>query len=357
MTPTARARGAAGPEVPGLAELPRAFTTRRVPDAALVGLDASPDAPPRSGDLVLCRIDGVRAGAWLQCQGARRKILFPGDLVIAVFGDRCTPRQLEAVLPRELGAGHLVAAGGVVARACHGHERSVEGPTEVTTLALVLGAAGGRINLSDFALAPLVGEPPKRPTVIACLGTSKTAGEGAAAAFLARGLGRAGLRTGFAQATGTGAGDDLWRVGGAGADPVLDFSDCGYASTHRLSPDRVEGVVELLLDHLAAFGVDVAVLGIADGLLQPETAALIRSPRFHARVDAALLAAPDALAAVAGVELCRAQGLRLLGITGSLTAGPPQRREAGAVTGLPVLGRAELACAVTAGKLAGQARA
>jgi hypothetical protein len=352
-----RALGGSSYEVPGLAKLARAFTTRRVPDCDLVGVDTRPDAPPRSGDLVLCRITDVRHHTRLQRPSGRRKILFPGDLVIAVYGDRYAPRQFEATIPRALGSCHLVAAGGVIAQAHNWHERIVKGPTEVTTLALITNAEGERVNLADYALPKIERPITNAPVVIASLGSSMNSGKTTAAAFLARGLHRGGHRVGFAKATGTGAGNDLWMVQDAGAKPVLDFTDAGYASTYRLATEQVEDIIDLLLDHLTARGVEVAILEIADGLLQPETAAVLESPRFHSRVDAAFFAAPDALAAKAGVDLCASQGLRLLGITGSLTAAPLQQREACAVTRLPAYGRIDLACPVTAWKLCEEARA
>ncbi len=344
-------------ETPGLAKLPRSFTTRRVPDDALFGLDPNPMEPPRSGDLVLVRIDAVRHHTRLQRPSGRRKILFPGDHVIAVYGDRYAPRQFEAVIPRDLGACHLVAAGGIVARALNWHERIAKGPTEVTPLALVTDVEGNRVNLSDWTLAPRVGDLSKRPLTITTLGSSMNSGKTTTAAFMARGLRRAGLRGGFAKVTGTGAGNDLWMVGDAGADCVVDFTDAGYSSTYRLAPDRVDAILDLLLRHLIDAQVDVAMIEIADGLLQPETAAVLRSPLFQSVIDAALFAAPDALAAVAGVEICRRHNLRVLGLSGSLTAAPLQEREACAATGLPAFGREALADPITAVKLADEARA
>ena len=100
----------------------------------------------------------------------------------------------------------------------------------------------------------------------------------------------------------------------------------------------------------------MAIVEIADGLLQPETAAVLRSPLFQSVIDAALFAASDALAAMAGVEICRQHNLRVLGLSGLLTAAPLQQREACAATGLPAFGLEELVDPITAAKLADEAR-
>jgi dethiobiotin synthetase len=176
------------------------------------------------------------------------------------------------------------------------------------------------------------------------------------AAFLARGLARAGMRVGYAKLTGTGAGGDMWLLGDAGAAPVLDFTDAGLASTYRVDSRQVERVMLALLAHLDHAGVDVALVEVADGLYQPETAALLRSEHFAESIDGSLFASPDAMGAAAGSELLRQAGLRVLGIGGVLSASPLQQREAIAATRLPVFARADLAEPATARKIVDEAR-
>src|SRR5207245_5126411 len=93
----------------------------------------------------------------------------------------------------------------------------------------------------------------------------------AASAWVIRGLAASGRRVGAAKLTGTASGRDFGAYRDAGAAPVFDFLDAGWASTARCSPAEVRDIVDLLADHLRAAPVDWAVLEVADGLLQPET--------------------------------------------------------------------------------------
>lgn len=340
-----------------LAGVTRAFTTRRVPDAAFVDVDPDDSTPPRAGDLVLARVDVLGQHTRLQRPSGRRKILFPGDRIVVAYGNRYAPRQFEAVVPADLGSCHLVAAGGVAARALSWHERIVKGPTAITPQGFVVDGHGRRVNLADHALPPSSGPREPRPPTLVALGTSMNSGKTTTAAFLVRGLTRAGLRVGFAKVTGTGAGNDLWMVSDAGAARVLDFTDAGFASTYLLDHARVEEIAVRLVAHLRGEKVDAILIEVADGLLQRETAELLRCSLFQGLVDAALFASPDALGASAGVEILRHEGFRVVGVSGALTAAPLQRREVVSATGLPVFGRAELADPVTARKILEEARA
>ncbi len=335
----------------------RAFSTRRVGAEALVAIETHDSTPPRAGDLVLARVDSLGQHTRLQRPSGRRKLLFPGDRVVVAYGNRYAPRQFEAVVPPDLGPCQLVAAGGVAARALSWHERIEKGPTQITPLGFVVDARGCRVNLADHGLPPSAGPRRPRPPTFVSLGTSMHAGKTTTAAFLARGLTRAGLRVGFAKLTGTGAGNDLWMVGDAGADPVLDFTDAGFPSTYLLDHAVVEEITVRLVNHLRGERVDAILLEVADGLFQRETAELLRCALFKSLVDAALFASPDALGASAGIEILRGEGYRVLGVSGALTAAPLQKREVVDATRLPVFGRAELADPATALKLLEEARA
>ena len=322
-----------------------AYTTRNVDHASLAGVLAG-EHVPRSGDLVLGRVETIGHHARIERADGRRATLFPGDEIVVAYGNRYAPDQFEAEVPTSLEPCDLVAAGGVAAVMRSSHERMAE-PTRITPLGLLRHADGGRATLGHFAL----GAPAavlRRPPVVAVLGTSMNAGKTTAVAHLVRGLKRAGLRVGAAKVTGTGAGGDVWLMRDAGADHVLDFVDCGEPSTYLLPLPRIERIFSDLIDHLAARGADVIVLEVADGVYQRETSALLESPLFGDRVSAVVFAAGDAAGAAAGVHRLRALGLPLRAVTGAMTRSPLAMREALAATALPVMDRDALADASVA---------
>jgi len=319
-----------------------AFTTRRVPPGAVCRI-LPPSGEPRAGDLVLARIDALGFHRALQLVTGRRRELFAGDEIVVAYGNRYASSQFEATVPRSMGPCHLVAGGGIASRANSWHTSVAKGPTEITPIGLLAGSAGERLNLRDFALEPVPPVPHYHPTVIAVVGTSMDSGKTQTCAHLVRGLIAGGSRAGYTKVTGTGAGGDYWFLRDAGAEPVLDFVDAGYASTYMLGPDEIVGTMVTLIDQVTHHGVDAIVVEIADGVLQRETAALIDSPIFAERVDGIVVAAADSMSAMAAFQWLRERPTPMLALSGKLTAAPLLVGEAAAATGLPTYDREELA--------------
>lgn len=329
---------------------PRAYVARRVPHEAPCHLQR--DCQPRPGDLVLARIEALGHHTRLHLPDGRRRQLFVGDDVVLAYADRYAPSQFEAVLPPNLETCHLVAAGGIAAKVVAQHARIRRGPTRVRPLGLLAGEPDGPpLNVAAWALPP---PPPPRPGVLptlAVVGTSMDTGKTTTAAYLAKALTRMGLRVGYAKVTGTGAAGDPWLLRDAGADPVLDFTDAGYASTYRIAPPVLDALFRELVGHVQQSGADVALIEVADGLFQQETRALLSGESFRELTDGVLLAAQDALGAAAGVQWLGDRGHRPLALAGALELAPLQLREAMEATSLPAYRRSELIQPTTAMKL------
>jgi hypothetical protein len=332
-----------------------AFTTRRVPQGAVVSI-LPPKGKPQAGDLVLARVDVIGHHGFLHMVNGRRRHLFVGDEIVVAYGNRYASNQFEAHVPETLGPCHLVAGGGMAARAISWHVSISRGPTEITPLGLLADADGRRINLRHFALDPVAPARDYRPTPIAVVGTSMDSGKTQTAVHLVRGLIAGGLRVGYAKVTGTGAGGDFWWLKDAGADPVLDFTDVGMASTYLASPEQVEEAMVALVGHVASHGVDAVVVEIADGVLQRETAALVSSSKFSRLVGGVVLAAQDSMGALAGVRWLRERSTPVLALSGVLTAAPLQIAEAREATGLAIYDREGLASPETAMELLARAQ-
>ncbi len=317
-----------------------AYSVRRVPKHHMQTLLLG-ELQPRSGDLVLAEIVRLGQHRRIELGNGRRAWLHPGDRVILCYGNRYAPDQFEAYVPDSLCPCQMVAAGGIAALQHCKHE-AVKDATDILPLGLIGDGQGRPLNLADWALPPK--DPATRPLTLAVLGTAMNAGKTTTAAHLIRGLSRAGLKVGAAKITGTGAGGDVWLMQDSGAEPVLDFTDAGFASTFGLPPQTLERIGATLCAHLIEAGAEVLVLEIADGLLQQETAALLDSAWFRNQVDGILFAAADALGAKAGTELLQQRHLPLLAVSGALTASPLATAEAARVVPCPVVGKADLTC-------------
>jgi molybdopterin-guanine dinucleotide biosynthesis protein len=344
----------AGADAARIARAARAYAVRRARGEALRALRS--DLAPRSGDLVLARVTKLGQHFRLHLPNGRSKSLWPGDEIVVAYADRYAPSQFEAHVPSELGPCHLAASGGIAARVVASNAKLGKRPTELEPIGLICAdAAAPAWNVADFAARDLP-HAPRTITTLAVVGSAMDSGKTSALAHLAKGVSRLGVRVGYAKLTGTAAGGDPWLLVDAGADPVLDFTDLGFASTSRIATPVLERVCGQLVLQLQRAGAEVALLEIADGLFQPETAALLVSPRVRALLDGTLYASVDALGAAHGASLLRAQGHRLLGLTGMLATAPLLVREAQAATDLSVYDRSELSDPSVAAKLLAAAR-
>ncbi|HSF93799.1 MAG TPA: hypothetical protein VLA52_02150 [Thermohalobaculum sp.] len=316
-----------------------AYTTRRMELGAAVRL-VTGNIAPKSGDLVLARIQRIGQHGRIELASGRRATLSIGDEIIVAYGARYAPDQFEAHVPSDLGPCDLVAAGGLASECTEKHGR-MKSPTRIEPVGLLAYADGAVMNMIDGAF--LKAEPhQRRPKVFAVFGTMMNAGKTTCAAKLVQGLKRRRLRVGAAKVTGTGAGGDRWMMLDAGADQVLDFTDAGVPSTFELPVEQVEEIFTDIVDHLAAGGADAIVLEVADGLCQRETAALLRSDVFRARCDGIVFAAGDALGAQAGVQHVQALGHSVIAAGGAMTASPLAIREAMQLLDVPIVTSSDL---------------
>jgi len=324
------------------------FSTRRVPKEDMRTL-VTGDVRPRAGDLVLARVDRLRQHRRLELATGRKARLEQGEEIIIACGNRYAADQFEGFVPAQLGRANLIAAGGVAAIEAN-RARNVRPATEVTLLGLVGDESGLPLNLASYALpAPEVDGA--RPPVLAVLGTSMNSGKTTAVSFLCRGLTAAGFKVGYAKLTGTGSGNDFWRVLDSGARTVVDFTDAGLASTYRTPISVLELTSVSLIGHLVSCGCDRIVVEIADGLLQTETSGLMTSSTFRALIDRVVFTAGDAMSAIGGVRMLREHGFEVAGVSGLVTASPLPLREATGACGVAVLRIEDLANPETAAGL------
>lgn len=319
-----------------------AFTTRRVQRDDVHGL-APLSSEARSGDLLLCRIRSVHQHRRIQLACGRPAESYPGDLVVLCLGDRYAPDQFmgrAAIAPESM---DLLAGGGIAGLVEAAHHR-MSSPTELEPLGLLVDRHGQIINIDRYALPQR--SVPTDITVLGVFGASMNAGKTTAAAGLAHGLQAAGLRVAGIKATGTGAFGDYNAFADASI-AVTDFTDAGMASTYRMPLERIEQGFASLLGHAAEQGAQVAVVEIADGVLQQETAAILQDSSMIQRLDGMLFAAPDALGALGGIGVMAQSGHRPFALAGMLSLSALATREAEAATGLPVLTREQLCDADT----------
>lgn len=316
-----------------LARAKWAFSSRRVlrKDAAVLSDDLERAS---SGDLVLGRVEQIGSHKRLQLVQGRFSELYVGDLVVLACGDRYASDQFEGIAELDPKGADLLAGGGVIGRMrhCHAHMAS---PTQIVPLGLLADAGGRVVNLRRYALRDVA--PPPDMTVICVVGSAMNSGKTTAVASLTHGLGRAGHQVAAIKATGTGAFGDFNAYVDAGARYVADFTDVGMVSTYRQPLARIEAGLNTLLAHAAANGCEHAIVELADGIFQKETAGLLGKLHLLDGFAGVVLAASDALAAAGGSAALRSIGIEASALTGIVSSSPLGSLEALSATGLPVL--------------------
>lgn len=315
-----------------------AFSTRRVKQADAVFL-CDDVAQATSGDLVLGRVQRIGSHKRIQLRTGRASELYQGDLIVAACGARYATDQFEGIAKLNPLGADLLAGGG-----CLGKMRFRNGkmklPTRVLPIGLLTDTKGTVLNLDRYALPSAIGSP--QLTTIGVVGASMNSGKTDATASLVHGLRQAGFRVAALKVTGTGAFGDYHAYVDAGADFVADFTDAGMVSTYEQPLQRIERALDTLLGAAGHCGCNIAVVEFADGVLQQETAALLKNSRVRSAFNGFLYAAPDSLAVLGGVYALEQIGIRPLAITGLITQSPLNVSEAETATGLPVISREEL---------------
>ncbi|MGQ9826620.1 MAG: DUF1611 domain-containing protein [Roseiflexus sp.] len=312
----------------------RTYTTHIVPDEALAGY-ITPSGSPCIGDLLVAEIINVGKHTTVETNKGITLHIFPEDLIIGAFGNRYATDQYEGYIPAKWkDQCDLLSIGGVCGEFCSAHS-SMGAPTRLRVLEALCDASGTPLNLRSFAApAPRM---PHSGQVILVVGTSMNSGKTTTVGTLARALTRAGMRVAAAKITGTAAGKDGRFFRSCGADPVFDFTICGFPSTYMLGQQELLTICDDLFARLDAAAPDYSIIEIADGIFQRETRMLLSSDAFRMRVDHVFFAAGDSLGAECGVRRLYADGWPIRAVTGLVTASPLATREEEEATGMPCL--------------------
>lgn len=320
------------------------YATRRVPRDAIATLLPIPEKP-QPGQLALAQLEKIGKNGRLELADGRNCTLYEGDVLAVVFGNRYATNQFEGYAGANGTSCDLMSMGGLCGLVASKHS-AVPDPSRLKLIGLLADQEARPIGIGDYGLSPAseVALPvrPTLPPVIAVCGTSMDAGKTYTVTSLVRGLRGSDRQVASIKLTGTASGRDTWSMRDAGAFPALDFIDGGFASTYLCSTGDLLELFHRLRAHAADQGADCITLEIADGLLQRETAALLRDPAFISEINTWVLAAGDAMGAIAGVELMRDLGLQPAFISGILTQSPLAMREAEAITGIRCVTAAQL---------------
>lgn len=327
------------------------FASRRIDPKMARGLSHDL-AAAKPGDLILGRVISIGHHRRIQLPTGRPSTLYPGDLVVLPCGARYAPDQFEGLAELDANGSDMLAGGGCIGRMIARNER-IKPPTRIQPLGRITSENGRVLNTVDFA-QPEHTALPEIP-VICVVGTSMNSGKTTATVALTHGLTKAGWKVAALKGTGTGAFGDYNGYVDAGASYVADFTDAGMVTTYLEPMPRIIAGINTLLGEAETRGCDIAVMELADGIFQRETAALLADASARTRFSDYLFACGDAVAAAGGVAELARNGIHPMALTGMLSCSPMAIGEAQAMTSVQVLTRSQLLDPAYANKLAAQA--
>jgi hypothetical protein len=137
--------------------------------------------------------------------------------------------------------------------------------------------------------------------------------------------------------TGTASLKDILLMEDNGASPVADFTFLGYPSTYMLSEEELLHIFNSLDLKYANSPRRYWVVEFADGILQRETAMLLRSWDVRSRIHRHIFDARDAFGAIGGLDILRKDfDLVPDAISGFCSSSPLGVRELREHTDLPI---------------------
>lgn len=291
----------------------------------------------RKGDIVLVKVLSLsRDFPYIRDPSGNKIGIKKGTLFLGCLSDRYATHVLEGAVPKYLERGdvlHRLEPGGAIGiiKSC----RKGFPKTELEFQGF-LSREGRILNIMDFSIKKKGIKT--SPKLIISIGVDMSSGKTTAAAMLVRGLVETGCKVGAGKITGIGNINDVKLLERGGAFRVYSIIDAGCPSTMDLSIRELEDIFLKIFSNLAAEDPDFIVLEIADGILQRETAMLLKSRvirKFHPRF---VLSCNDALGAYgSGITLKRRYKIVPIMITGLGAITDLGRKEIEDITGIKAL--------------------
>ena len=232
----------------------------------------------------------------------------------------------------------MLARSGIVGLVKHKNSM-IKDPTRVEVTGYVCDPDGTVLNTRNFNLiTPKTDtKAPNRARMILVIGTAMNCGKSVTAAACCWALSTMGHTVRGAKVTGTASLKDILLMEDSGASPVADFSFMGYPSTYLLELPELLRIFNTLDLKYANSPKNYWVVELADGVLQRETAMLLRSPDVLSRVYRVIFNAADAFSAIGGLDVLKKEfGLVPDAISGICAGSPLAVRELRDYTDLPI---------------------
>ncbi len=297
------------------------------------------DKQPEIGDVIYGKITRLGQHTELENKSGRIHRLNEGSTAIFVFGNRYAPDFYEGIIPTTMTTKvDLLARSGIVGQV-QVKNFSVSEPTQVKILGYVSDANGKILNTRQYPLInPIQGQKKEeRAKLILFIGTSMNSGKSTSATACCWALTTMGYNVRASKVTGTASLKDILHMQDAGASIVNDFTHFGFPSTYLLEEPELLKIFNDLDLKYANNSKNYWAVEFADGILQRETALLLKSEAVRSRIHRLVFAAHDTFGAIGGLNILKHEfGLIPDAISGVCSSSPLFLRELSAFTDIPV---------------------
>ena len=320
------------------ANVKRTSSLRRVPAPEVLRY-----RPERGGEGDVCAFELPHDALpiMVEAPNGRLMAIAPGDLFLGTPGYREATRSVCGSIP----AGGLVSgnhywvlsASGVIGELV-GDSPFDEGYVgRVRYLGAVYEDHGERLNIRQFAVSGPTG-PDRNAPVYLIVGTSGEAGKTTAGVTVLRTLRRQGYTTVIAlKATGGSSVAELASYQDFGAAQAFDCLDFGLPGTYPAGRNGIGEFFGNALNYCLSLPADAVLVECGGDLVSPnalEFLACLKARRADPKV---ILAAADALGALAAKQVLAEKGLAISLITGPCTDTPALRERTQTLCGIPAI--------------------
>lgn len=303
------------------------------------------DKPPEVGDVIYGEVVSLGQHRTLESKSARIHTIQEGSRAIFVLGNRYAPDYYESFIPQKLGKTiDLTARSGLIGTV-QVQNKNISSPTKIKVLGYVCDAEENIINTRDYTqlIPKKKTKKKKRAKLILCIGTSMNSGKSRAAAASCYALSSMQEKVRAAKVTGTASLKDLLLMEDCGAGKIADFTYLGFPSTYMLPERELEHIFDTIDLKYGNNPANYFVVEFADGIMQRETAMLLKMDSVRARIHKIVFCGNDAFGILGGLRLLKdLYGLDADAISGVCTSSPLQIRELQEHVNLPILKSAEL---------------
>jgi hypothetical protein len=301
------------------------------------------DKPPQVGDLVYGKVKRIGQHSTLENASGRIHKIHNNSMAIFVFGNRYAPDYYEGMIPEIIPAEtDLLARSGVIGIA-RVKNTLIKDPTRIKIVGYVCREDGSILNTKAFQLISpktQIKKTRRAPMILVC-GTSMNSGKSMAAVACCWALSTLGHEVRASKVTGTASLKDILHMNDAGARYYTDFTSLGFPSTYLLAENELFHIFNSLDLKYANNPKNFWVVEFADGVIQRETAILLRSNEVKSRIHRLIFCANDAFGAIGGLQVLKDKfDLIPDAISGVCSSSPLHTRELAQFTDIPVFNSA-----------------